>query len=107
MRKSVLSLTVLAFTATAAMAAPETYNLDANHTYPSFSYSHFGLSTQLSRFNKTTGTITLDKAAKTGAVDVVIDMKSVETGSTLFNGHIQGEDFLDTDRHLQVHQSGV
>ena len=68
MRKSLLSLTVLAFAATAAstaMAAPETYNLDANHTYPSFSYSHFGLSTQLSRFNKTTGTVTLDKAAKT------------------------------------------
>lgn len=96
MRKTLLSLAVLAFAATSAMAAPETYNLDANHTFPRFSYSHFGLSTQLSRFNKTTGTITLDKAAKTGAVDVVIDMKSVDTGSTLFNGHIQGEDFLDT-----------
>lgn len=96
MRKSLLTLTLLAFAATAALAAPETYNLDANHTYPSFSYSHFGMSTQLSRFNKTTGTVTLDKAAKTGAVDVVIDMTSVDTGSTLFNGHIQGEDFLDT-----------
>lgn len=96
MRKSLLTLTLLAFAATAAVAAPETYNLDANHTFPSFSYSHFGMSTQISRFNKTTGTVTLDKAAKTGAVDVVIDMKSVDTGSTLFNGHIQGEDFLDT-----------
>ncbi|MFM2035680.1 MAG: hypothetical protein RL459_945 [Pseudomonadota bacterium] len=82
--------------ASSAMAAPETYNLDGSHTYPRFSYSHFGLSTQLSRFNKTTGTITLDKAAKTGAVDVVIDMKSVDTGFPVFNGHIQGEEFLDT-----------
>ena len=65
----------------------------------SFSYSHFGMSTQISRFNKTPGTVTLDKAAKTGAVDVVIDMKSVDTGSTLFNGHIQGEDFLDTAKY--------
>lgn len=99
MRKTLLKLSVLAFAvtaATSALAAPETYNLDANHTFPRFSYSHFGLSTQLSRFNKTTGTLTLDKAAKTGAVDVVIDMKSVDTGSTLFNSHIQGEDFLDT-----------
>lgn len=96
MRKTLITLSLLAFAATSAMAAPETYNLDANHTFPSFSYSHFGLSTQISRFNKTTGTVTLDKAAKTGAVDVVIDMKSVDTGSTLFNGHIQGEDFLDT-----------
>ena len=42
------------------------------------------------------GTITLDKAAKAGAVDVVIDMKSVDTGFAVFNGHIQGEEFLDT-----------
>ena len=82
--------------ASSALAAPDTYNLDGSHTYPRFSYSHFGLSTQLSRFNKTTGTITLDKAAKTGAVDVVIDMKSVDTGFAVFNGHIQGEEFLDT-----------
>jgi polyisoprenoid-binding protein YceI len=29
-------------------------------------------------------------------VDLVIDTKSVDTGSELFNGHIQGTDFLDT-----------
>lgn len=96
MRKSLLGLSLLAFAATAAVAAPETYTLDANHSFPSFSYSHFGMSTQLSRFNKTSGTVVLDKAAKTGSVDVVIDMKSVDTGSTVFDGHIQGEDFLDT-----------
>ena len=96
MRKSLLTLAVLASAALSAVAAPETYNVDANHTFPSFSYSHLGMSTQLSRFNKTTGTVVLDKAAKTGSVDVVIDMTSVDTGSTMFNGHIQGEDFLDT-----------
>lgn len=95
--KKQLATLLLAIASTApAFAAPETFALDGNHSFPRFSYSHFGLSTQLSRFNKTTGTLTLDKAAKTGAVDVVIDMKSVDTGSTLFNSHIQGEDFLDT-----------
>ena len=43
-----------------------------------------------------TGTITLDRAAKTGAVDVTIDTTSVNTGYALFNQHIQGEDFLAT-----------
>ena len=89
----------LAFVASIAMpalAAPETYAIDSGHTFPRFSYSHFGMSTQLSRFNKTTGTVVLDKAAKTGSVEVLIDMKSVDTGFTVFNGHIQGEDFLDT-----------
>jgi polyisoprenoid-binding protein YceI len=79
-----------------ALAAPETYTIDNTHTFPSFSYSHLGLSTQLSRFNTTTGTVTLDKAAKTGAVDITIDMTSVDTGYATFNEHIQGEDFLDT-----------
>ena len=81
-----------------ALAAPETYVVDGSHTFPRFSYSHLGFSTQLSRFNKTTGKVVFDKAAKTGSVDIEIDAKSVDTGSTLFNEHIQGEDFLDTGK---------
>ncbi|MDO8932899.1 MAG: YceI family protein, partial [Rhodocyclaceae bacterium] len=65
---------------------------------PRFEYSHFGYSLQMSRFDKTSGKVVLDRAAKTGSVDVTIDMKSVNTGSAAFNGHIQGEDFLDTEK---------
>ena len=90
--------TVTVATSTPALATPETYVVDGNHTFPRFSYSHFGFSTQLSRFNKTTGKIVLDKEAKTGSVDVVIDTKSVDTGSIL-DEHIQGEDFLDTAQY--------
>ena len=82
-----------------AWAAPEVYTVDGTHTFPRFSYSHFGLSMQTSGFNSTTGTVTLDKVAKTGAVDITIDMKSVDTGYTTFNEHIQGEDFLDTAKY--------
>lgn len=82
-----------------AVAAPVTFAVDGNHTFPRFSYSHFGYSTQLSKFNKTTGKVVLDQEAKSGSVDVVIDMKSVDTGSDVFNGHIQGEDFLDTAKY--------
>ncbi|MBL8446564.1 MAG: polyisoprenoid-binding protein [Zoogloeaceae bacterium] len=78
-------------------AAPETYIVDSDHTFPRFSYTHFGFSTQLSRFDKTSGTIKWDKAAKTGSVDIVINTKAVSTGSTL-DEHIQGEDFFDTER---------
>lgn len=81
-----------------ALAAPETYAIDGSHTFPRFSYDHMGLSTQLSKFSRTSGTIVLDTAARTAQVDVVIDMKSVETGFAPFNGHIQGADFLDTAR---------
>jgi polyisoprenoid-binding protein YceI len=61
-----------------------------------FAYNHQGFSTQQSRFNTVTGTVVLDPAAKTAQVDMTIDTKSVDTGSELFNGHIQAADLLDT-----------
>ena len=93
------ALTALALTAAlsaSALAAPTSFVPDPNHTFVRFSYNHLGFTTQQSRFDKTTGTVTLDPAAKSASIDLVIDTKSVDTGSELFNGHIQGADFLDT-----------
>lgn len=90
---------IAAAVAAPALAAPETYTIDGTHTYPRFSYNHFGYSTQLSRFNKTSGTVVLDAAAKTGAVNITIDAKSVDTGYPTFDEHIQAADFLDTAQH--------
>ena len=92
-------LTALAFTgvvATSAVAAPLTYSVDGSHTFPRFSYLHFGYSTQLNSFSKTTGKVVYDPQAQQGSVDIVISTKSVNTGFADFNEHIQGEDFLDT-----------
>ena len=96
--KSKLLFTLLATIglATAAIAAPSTYSTDANHTFAQFEYNHLGFSKQTSRFNTVAGTVTIDQAAKKGSADIIIDTKSVDTGSTLFNGHIQSEDFLST-----------
>lgn len=94
--KKLAILALAATFASAAYAAPETYVLEANHTLPRFEYSHLGYSMQMSRFDKTTGKITIDRVAHTGAADIVIDTTSVNTGSTLFNGHIQAEGLLDT-----------
>ncbi|MCK9985225.1 MAG: hypothetical protein AzoDbin1_01697 [Azoarcus sp.] len=95
---SILAATVAA----PAMAAPETFDIDGSHTFARFAYSHFGYSKQESRFNKTTGTIKLDRAAKSGSVDVSIDAKSVDTGFDQFNGHIQGEDFFHTEKYPAI-----
>ena len=70
--KKLVTLAIAASLSTAAFAAPETYTIEGTHTLPRFEYSHFGYSTQLSRFDKTSGSITLDRAAKTGAVDLTI-----------------------------------
>jgi len=90
------ALALVTVAAASALAAPVAYTVDSSHTFPRFSYSHLGFSTQLSTFSKTTGTVVFDAQAKTGSVDIVIDTTTVNTGSTDFNGHIQGEDFLDT-----------
>ena len=100
--KNVIAFTFAASLSSIAVAAPETYDIDPTHTLPRFEYSHFGYSTQLSKFDKTSGTIILDRAAKKGSVDVVIDATSVNTGYALFNGHIQGEDFFDTAKYPSI-----
>jgi len=104
MNKLALAATLFALAtfSVAAVAAPETYVIDPVHTAPRFEYNHLGYSNQMHRFDKTSGKITLDREAKTGSVDVVIDAKSVDTGYPLFNGHIQGEDFFNTEKYPTI-----
>ena len=83
-------------------AAPETYNIDAGHTAARFEYSHMGYSNQQHRFDKSSGKIVLDRAAKTGSVDVTIDTKSVNTGHALFNEHIQDVDYFNTAKYPTI-----
>ena len=84
MKKQLATLAFALAAAAPSFAAPETFTLDGNHTFPRFSYSHLGFSVQMSRFDKATGTVVLDKAAKTATVDIVIDTKSISTGKIFF-----------------------
>jgi polyisoprenoid-binding protein YceI len=95
MKKLSLALAIASL-AGAASAAPETFAIDPTHTAPRFEYTHLGYSNQQHRFDKTSGKIVIDRAAKTASVDVTIDARSVNTGYAVFNEHIQGEDFFST-----------
>jgi len=99
MKKTLIAAAFATFFAGQALGAPQTYVLDSSHTFPRFSYDHMGMSKQILRFNKTTGTVVLDKEAKQAQVDVTIDMTSIDTGFDMFNGHIQQADFLDTAQY--------
>jgi polyisoprenoid-binding protein YceI len=81
--------------ATTAFAASTTYNFDTNHSFVRFGYGHMGFSHQQSQFDKVTGSVTYDAAAKTGAANVVIDITSVDTGSSMLTEHLQSPDFFD------------
>jgi len=97
--KTLAAIALAISTAAPVAAAPETYIVDGTHSYPRFSYNHFGYSTQLSRFNNTSGNIVLDRTAKNAAVDITIDMTSVDTGVAEFDEHIQAGDLFDTANH--------
>lgn len=96
MQKMIANATFLAFSG-AAFATPETFLIDPPHTAPRFEYTHLGYSKQEHRFDNTSGKIVLDRATKTASVEVTIDAKSVNTGYALFNGHLMGPDFFDTE----------
>ena len=96
--KQLSAALALSSLALVSQAAPQSYSIDSTHTFPRFSYSHFGYSTQLSSFSNTKGTVVLDAQARTASVDVEIDIKSVNTGFADFNEHLQGADFLDSAR---------
>ena len=90
----VMSACALA-TAGFAASAADTYTIDSNHTFPSFEINHMGFSTFRGRFDKTSGTVTLDSAKKTGSADITIDVASVSTGVEKLNEHLKTPDFFD------------
>lgn len=84
---------LLAASATSALA--DTYNIEPGHTYPSFEADHMGISVWRGKFTKTSGTIVLDRAAKTGAVDITVDTSSVDFGHAKMNEKARGKDLFD------------
>lgn len=93
-----IAAAALAFASVSAFAAPTTYNIESNHTYPSFEADHMGISLWRGKFNKTSGTIVLDRAAKTGTVDITIDAASLDFGHDKMNDHAKGKDMFNVEK---------
>lgn len=101
MTKKMLAAVALALPLAAA-AAPETYKLDEHHTFPNFMINHLGYSTVFGRFNKSSGSFTVDFQAKSGSVEMNIDAASIDTGDHERNGlprtrdeHLRTADFFN------------
>ncbi len=92
-----LATTLLA--AAPAQAQSATYAIEPTHTFVSFEVSHFGTSTNRGRFDKKEGSVQLDRAAKTGRVEITIDMASINTGVAPFDGHLKSKDFFNVAEH--------
>ncbi|RXV65912.1 polyisoprenoid-binding protein [Burkholderia stabilis] len=91
-----------------AFAAASTYQLDPDHTYPSFEADHIGgLSVWRGKFDKSSGTVTLDRAAKTGTVEVTTAIASVHTGSTKLDQDLQSNQFFDASKFPDATYKGA
>lgn len=107
MNKSLLALTAAAaLLSGVAHAESATYAFDPTHTYVTFEIDHFGTSTNRGRFDKKEGSAQLDKAAKTGKVEVTIDTTSINTGFDAFNKHLQSADLFDAAKYPTIKFSG-
>jgi len=88
----------LALAVAAAQAAPETYLVDEEHTFANYEIDHVGFSTSRGRFDKTTGRIVLDRAARTGSVDITVDVGSLNTGVPELDKILKGEGFFEAGK---------
>jgi polyisoprenoid-binding protein YceI len=100
MRSLVLSLTssvtlAAALLAGATSAQAATYAIDPTHTFATFEIGHMGATTNRGRFDKKEGKIEFDRAAKTGKVEITLDITSINTGTPGFDKHLQSADLFN------------
>ena len=90
-----------------AFAAPVTYTLDPSHTYPSFAADHFGgLSVWRGKFDATSGKVVYDKDAKSGSIEVTVDMSSVDFGMPKLNEHAKSAEIFDATKYPTATYTG-
>ena len=94
-----LTLLASALFASAALAAPVTYEIDPAHTYPSFEADHMGLSVWRGKLNKNSGTVVYDKANGSGTVEVQMDLASIDFGLDAMNAWARGKDFFNAEKN--------
>jgi len=84
-------------------AATEVYVGDPAHTFASFETGHLGISWIRGRFNRTTtARVVLDRAAKKGTIDVVIESASIDTGHEARDKHLRSPDYLDVEKFPSI-----
>jgi polyisoprenoid-binding protein YceI len=96
----------LALVPAIAGAAGVVYEIDPDHTYPSFEADHMGLSYWRGKFNTSSGRILLDRASGSGSVDVQVDIASIDFGNDELNAHALAPELFDAGKYPQAHYRG-
>jgi polyisoprenoid-binding protein YceI len=105
--KRIVFASMAALVSASVVAAPVTYILDPSHTYPSFAADHMGgLSVWRGKFDATSGKVVYDKEAKTGTIEVTVDMTSIDFGMAKLNEHAKSPDIFDVAKYPTAVYSG-
>jgi polyisoprenoid-binding protein YceI len=84
-------------------AAPERYQLDANHMAIAFLVSHVGFAKTLGQFTRAEGTFVFDpEKPAVSDIAVTIDAASVDTQHEERDKHLRAQDFLWVEQHPQI-----
>jgi polyisoprenoid-binding protein YceI len=98
---------ILAAASGQGVLAADSYTIDPNHTYPSLEFSHMGLSVWRGKFNKSSGSVRLDRAARTGSAEIAIEIASIDFGHEKMNEFALTPDWLDAARFPTMTYKGM
>lgn len=90
--------TLAGLAALPALAAEDVYMIEPVHSQPQWQARHIGFSNQHGSFQKMTGKVALDRAAKKGSVDLTIDATSIRTFDGRLDQIVKGERFFNVDK---------
>jgi len=91
------AIAVIALGLAMPAAAQEVYVGDPAHTFAFFETGHLGISWVHGRM-KASAKVALDRAARKGSIDAVIDTTSVDTGHEARDKHVRSADYLDVEK---------
>lgn len=77
------------------LPVPGVWDLDPGHTEVAFTGRHFMLTKVRGHFSGITGTVTVAEDPEASAVEVAIDMATVESGNPTRDDHLRSADLFD------------
>lgn len=99
-KKLFLITTTAAVISTSALAKPETYTFEDNHTSITWTANHFGFSNPSGKFMDIQGSITLDEEnPDQSSVIAIIKPASIVTGIEKFDNHLKSPDFFNVENY--------
>ena len=92
----------LVLSASGAIAQPQFYVLDPEHSFVHFEVLHFGTSTSRGRLGPLAGEVLLDRQSQRGEVSIRLNTALVDTGLAVFNARLRQADLLASADHPEA-----